>query len=250
MSPWQKLTLTLYTTRRCASCEATLGINQSALGWFFAGWLPFSLSGLVPFPLKFVLGGIGLGLMLFPYLFLIPLVKKDDEGRSPAPAWLTPWIFIVTIGMISTDWVNWIPERSTQLLALLASVVCSAPTIGFAWQRVPKAEEKMLAFAAGSILLVAVHYFALRVLPPALITVTTGHQATAEAVIVGTSHSHKLTRCGNKIKIQLGGEADKHELCVSEATRKAAHTGDRLTLELRQTDFGRLIVDIHETPQP
>ncbi len=251
MSLWQKLSLTSYTSRRCASCNATLGIEQIGWGWFMVGWVPFSLSGLVPLPLKLVLGSLGIGLMLFPYLFLIPLVEKAQEENQPAaPTWLAPWLLFLVIGMVSTDWINWIPEQSTRLLALLASVVCSTPIIHLAWRRVPKADEKMLAFAAGSLLVVAMHYFALSVLPAALITLIGGHPATAGAAIVRSSHTNKLTHCGNKIDIRFYGEADKHELCVSENLSKAVRAGDRLTLEISQTAFGRLIVGIRSTPQP
>ncbi len=250
MSLWQKLGLTLHTSQRCASCNTTLGIDQTAWGWLTAGSIPFSLSALVPLPLKFVLGSIGIGLMLFPYLFLIPLVEKPEEaGRPSPPAWLMPWILILSICTFSTDWINWIPEQSTRLIALLTSVTCSIPIVHLAWRRIPKADEKIAAFGVGALLLITLHYFPLSVLPPTLITLAAGSHTTTEAVIVRTSRSYKLTRCENKIDIQLDGESNKHELCVSEDVRKAARTGDRLTLDLRQTGFGRLIVNIRAGSQ-
>lgn len=246
MSLWQKLSLTPQTSRRCAACNVTLGVDRIDWGWLAVGSFSLSLSGLVPLPLKFVLGSLSLDLMLFPYLFLIPLVEKPEEtGQPPAPAWLIPWIWILTIGTFSTDWINWIPEQSTRLIALLTSVICSIPIVHLAWRRVPKANEKIPAFGVGALLLITLYYFPLSVLPPALITLAAGSHTTTEAVIVSTRHSYRWTRCKNKIDIQLEGESDKHEFCVSEDMRKAARTGDRLTLELRQTGFGRLIVGMH-----
>lgn len=146
--------------------------------------------------------------------------------------------------MFSTDWINWIPDLSTKIVAFLASVLFAAPIIRTAWQRIPKADEKLLAFSLGFLIVLAMHYFALSVLPPALITLLGGSDTEVGASIVSKRHTNKLTRCTYKADILITGDEQKHEICLPEATWQAVEKGDRVLLKILETDYGRLITRV------
>lgn len=248
MSVWQKLFLSPNSTRACNSCGSTLGIEESGTVWFAIGWFPFSLSGLFPVPFKLILGSLGIGLMALPYIYLIPLVKKDVPLRQAMPTGLIAWLLVVTAGMFSTSWINWIPNLETKLLAFLASVLLSATIIRAVWLRTPKAEEKPFAFIAGAILVIAMHYTALSTLPPTLATLLIGNKASVEAHIVKKRHTNKLLHCGHKADVMIIGDEETHRICLPQNSWADLNKGDQVLLNMRQTDYGRLITEVQHSP--
>lgn len=249
MTLYQKMTLSRYSTHSCANCGKSLGVEQTGTGWFVFGWIPFSLSGLFSLPLKVVFGCIGIGLILFPYIYLIPLVEKSAEIAKQLPRWLLPWLSIILIGMFSSDWVNFLPSNETRIVVMFISVVLAIPIIQVVWQRTPKADEKILAFVGGVVLVVTMHYFALSSLPPALLTFVAGEQQVIDAKIVHKSHSKKLTRCPNKVEILLANEDRKHEICISEGTWKPIKNDDRVLVTSLNTGYGRLVTTVAPSTQ-
>lgn len=244
MSIWQKLTLSLYSSRLCGNCGTSLGIEQTGTGWFFVGWIPFSISGLFPLPLKVVFGCIGIALILFPHIYLIPLIKKSEVPRPKIARWLFPWFVVIAIGMFASDWVNLLPSNGTKIAALVISVILAIPIIHVIWQRIPKADEKILAFVAGAVFLVCMHYFALSNLPPAALTIVAGQEELVDAKVIYKRHSNKLSRCSNKVDILIVGDDQKHEICISEDGWKRIKIGDQVLLTTLNTDYGRLITAV------
>lgn len=206
MSLWQKLTLSRYSTYTCRSCGNPLGIERTGLGWFFLGWVPFSLSGYFSLPFKFLLGGLGIGLILFPHVFLVPLVKKTEAVGKNYPRWLISWLIILALGMFASDWINLLPSAETKIVTLGVSILLTSVVMREFWQRVPKADEKIPAFIAISALVASMHYFALSCFPPALLTLVSGTEVRRDATVVYKRHSRKLTRCSNKAEIVFVGE--------------------------------------------
>lgn len=244
MSLWRKLTLSIYSTRPCRACESPLGIEKAGMGWFIWGWLPFSLSGLFPSPAKIVLGCLGLGLILLPHFFLIPLVEKTGEINKKTPRGMLLWLSIVGLSMFASDWINLLPSTETKILALLISVVMTFPIIRAAWNSVPKAEEKFLAFGAGYLLVASMHYFALSTLPPALLTCTWGEPSISSGTVIRQRHSNKLTRCSNKADIVFAGDHEKHEICLSERSWNQIENGSDVTVKIQATSYGRLVTEV------
>lgn len=240
----EKLTLSRYSAHQCRSCGTSLGVEQTGTGWFFFGWIPFSISGLFSLPLKVVLGCIGIGLIMFPYIYLIPLVEKSGEIGKKLPRWLLPWLAILAIGMFASDWINLLPSNGTKIVVLFVSVFLTIPVIREVWQRIPKAEEKILAFVVFIVFVACMHYFALSSLPPALLTIVTGAQRVVDAKVIHKSHSNKLTRCSNKVEILISGEDQKHKICIPEESWKNIKNDDQILVTSLNTDYGRLITTV------
>lgn len=245
MSLWQKLTLSRYSTQTCRSCGNPLGIESTGMGWFFLGWAPFSLSGYFSLPFKFLLGVLGIGLILFPHVFLIPLVKKAEAIGNNYPRWLIGWLVVLALGMFASDWINLLPSTETKIVALGISILLTPVVIREFWQRVPKADEKMLAFIVISALVACMHYFALSCFPPALLTLVSGTEVSRDATVVYKRHSSKLTRCSNKADIVFVGEDDqKHKLCFPEKGWQHIKKGDVISLRTKESDYGRLVTAV------
>lgn len=244
MTLYQKLTLSRYSTQACRSCGKSLGVEKTGTGWFIFGWIPLSLSGLFSLPLKIVLGCIGIALIMYPHVYLIPLVEKSEEITKQPPKWLLPWLSIMLIGMFSSEWVNFLPSNETRTVVIFVSVILAIPIIRVVWQRTPKADEKILAFVVGMILVVSIHYFALSSIPPALLTFAAGEQRVVDAKIVRKRHSNKLTRCSNKVEVLIADEDQTHEICISEETWKHIKDDDRILVTSLNTGYGRLVTAI------
>ena len=113
------------------------------------------------------------------------------------------------------------------------------------WQRVPKADEKMLAFIGISALVAGMHYFALSCFPPALLTLFAATEESRDAMVVYKSHSSKLTRCSNKANIVFVGEDDKmHKICFPEKIWQQIKKDDIVSLRIRESEYGRLVTAI------
>lgn len=244
MSLWKKLGLSIYSTTPCRACGTSLGVEKAGTGWFIWGWLPFSLSGLFPFPAKLVLGCLGIGLIVAPHLFFIPLVQKTNEIKEKPPRRMLLWLSIVFLMMFANDWINLLPSTQTKIAALLISVVLTFPVIRTVWDRVPKADEKFLAFGAGALLVVGMHYFALSTVPPALVSRIWGEQSVASATVVRKHHSNKLTRCANKVDITFIDDEAKHEICLSEEIWKQITNGSSVTVKIQESSYGRLVTEV------
>lgn len=240
----EKLTLSRYSAYQCRSCGASLGVEQTGTGWFFVGWIPFSISGLFTLPLKVVLGCVGIGLIMFPHIYLIPLVEKSGEIGKKLPRWLLPWLAMLAIGTFASDWINLLPSNGTKIIVLLASVILTIPVIREVWRHIPKAEEKILAFVVFIVLVVCIHYFALSSLPPALLTSIAGEQRVVDAKVINKTHSNKLTRCSNKIEILISGEDQKQKICIPEESWKSIKNDDRILVTSLNTDYGRLVTTV------
>lgn len=245
MSLWQKLTLSRYSTQTCRSCGNPLGIESSGMGWFFLGWAPFSLSGYFSLPFKFLLGALGIGLILLPHVFLVPLVKKTEIVGKNHPWWLIGWLVILALGMFASDWINLLPSTDTKIVALGISILLTPVVIREFWQRVPKADEKMLAFIVIFALVASMHYFTLSCFPPALLTLVSGTEVSRDTTVVYKRHSSKLTRCSNKADIIFVGEDDqKHEICFPENNWQQIKKDDVVSLRIRESDYGRLVTAV------
>lgn len=249
MTLYRKLTLSRYSIQPCGNCGKLLGVDQSGTGWFVLGWIPFSLSGLFPLPLKIVLGCIGIGLIMYPYVFSIPLVEKSGDIARQPPRWLMPWLSVILIGMFASDWVNFLPSNGTRVLVVFISLVLAIPVIRSVWLITPKADEKILAFVGGGVLVITMHYFALTSIPPALLTFALGEHQLIDAKIAHKSHSNKLTRCSNKIEILLLKEGQKHEICISEEIWKTLKNDDQILVACLNSDYGRLVTSIEPSTQ-
>lgn len=245
MSLWQKLTLSRYSIHACRSCGNPLGIESTAMGWFFLGWVPFSLSGYFSLPFKFLLGGLGIGLILCPHAFLVPLVKKTETIGNNYPRWLISWLVVLALSMFASDWVNLLPSTETKIVAFGISIVFTPVVIREFWQRVPKADEKMLVFIVISALVASMHYFVLSCFPPALLTFFSATEVSKEATVVYKRHSSKLTRCSNKADIVFLGEDDqKHEICFPEKSWEQIKKDDIVSLRIRESEYGRLVTAV------
>ena len=244
MNLWQKLMLSQNSKRPCRSCGHILSIEKSATGWFVFGWIPFSLSGLFPLPLKLVLGCIGIGLMMFPYFFLVPLVEKTEGLVRKFPIWLTAWLSILLLGMFASEWVNLIPSSETKIFAACVSVILALVIVKEFWNRIPKPDEKLLAVALGFVLLVGMHFFTLSNLPPALFAYFSGETGVVSATVLSKSHTNKLTRCSNKIDVVFVIDDTTQKLCLSESIWKNVKQNDLVTIKFRETLFGRLVTEV------
>lgn len=244
MNIWQKLVLTRLSTRPCRSCGQALSVEKAPVGWFILGWIPFSLSGLFPLPIKLVLGGIGLILMISPYLYRVPLVARTEGVEKRFPRWLTIWLPILFIGMFASDWVNLIPSTEAKVFALCISVMLALLILKEVWNRISEPDGKLLAIALGLVLLAGAHYFALRSLPPALATYFSGESGITHATVARKSHTNKLTRCSNKIDVIFEGDDIEQEICVGELIWKKVRKNDLVTIRFRETAFGRLVTAV------
>ena len=244
MNLWKKLGLSIYSTTPCRACGTSLGIEKAGTGGFIWGWLPFSLSGLFPFPAKIVLGCLGIGLIFAPHLFFIPLVQKTSEIKRTPPRGMLLWLSIVFLTMFASDWINLLPSTQTKIIALLVSAVLTFPVIKTVWDRIPKADEKFLAFGAGYLLVAGMHYFALSIVPPALATHIWGEQSISSATVVRKRHSNKLTRCANKAEIIFADDHKKHEICLSEQSWKQIENGSAIAVKIQGTSYGRLVTEV------
>lgn len=241
---WEKLRLSTYATADCQNCGTSLGVEKAGIGWFIWGSLPFSLSGLFPFPAKFFLGFLGIVLIFIPHLFLIPLVQKTSETRPKPPRTMLLWLCVVFVGVFASDWVNFLPSTQTKIGSSLVSIFLTFPIIGIVWKQVPKANEKTLAFCAGFLLVFAMHYFALSTVPTALLNLSLGEPSITSATVVRKRHSNKLTRCSSKADIAFIGEDEKHEICLAEESWKRIASGSTVTVKMQETFYGRLITDV------
>lgn len=245
MSLWRKLTLSRHAAQPCRSCGVLLGVDQAGAEWFFIGWIPFFLSGLFPFPIKFLLGIVGIGLIMFPHAYLIPLVSKSEKPNRPPPGRLVAWLVVVLVGMFSTDWINLLPTEGNKTVAIGLSVLLTIFVVREFRQLVPKPDDKQkLGFVLVSVLVYGMHYFALSMLPPSLLAVIAGDHTAFEAEIVGKSHTNKLTRCTNKIDIVKVGELKKHEICTTVDRWKQLKNGDRVTVIALNTAYGTLVTGV------
>ncbi|UCV20035.1 hypothetical protein [Ferribacterium limneticum] len=244
MNLWKKLGLSTYSTTPCRACGTSLGVEKAGTGWFIWGWLPFSLSGLFPFPAKIILGCLGIGLIFAPHLFFIPLVQKTSEIKRTPPRGMMLWLSIVFLSMFASDWINLLPSTQTKIIALLVSVVLTFPVIKTVWDRIPKADEKILAFGAGYLLILGMHYFALSTVPPALVSRIWGEQSIANATVDRKRHSNKLTRCANKVDIIFTDDDAKHEICLSEESWKQITKGSTVTVKIQESSYGRLVTAV------
>jgi len=242
MRLWQKLTLSRYATRPCRSCGVPLGVEQTGTGWFLLGWIPFSLSGLFPLPVKILLGVVGMGLIIFPHAYLIPLVNKSEQVGQHSPRWLLPWLAVVMVGMFATDWINLLPGQGTKIAAFFVSVLLTIPVVNAFRKLIPKPDEKMLAFVAGSALVLGMHYFALSVLPASLFAVIAGDQTVLDARVEAKRHSNKLTRCSSEIDIVFSADTEKHKICISEDRWRLLKSGESVKVTTLDTDYGRLVI--------
>lgn len=245
MPLWRKLTLSRHTSHPCQSCGVPLGVEQDGTLWFFFGWIPFFLSGLFSLPVKFLLGAVGIGLIMFPHACLIPLVNKSEKsGRTPS-GWLVPWLMVVLVGVFSTDWINLLPTAGAKIVAAVVSVLLTVFVVREFWRVTPEPDDKQkLGFVVGSVFVFGVHYFALSILPISLLAVLAGDQMNFEAEITGKNHSSRLTRCSNKIDIVKVGEMQKHEICIPEDRWKQLKSGDRVTLIALNTAYGSLVTAV------
>lgn len=244
MPLWQKLTLSRNATRPCRRCGVPLGVEQAGTGWFLFGWIPFALAGLFPLPIKILLGIAGMGLIMFPHVYLIPLVNKSEQTGQHTPPWLLPWLAVVAVGMFATDWINLLPAQGTKIVAFSVAVLLTIPVVATFRRMIPKSDEKMLAVVAGSALLLGMHYFALSVLPASLITFLAGEQTVLEARLEAKSHSNRLTRCSHKIDIVFANETEKHEICIAEDGWKLLKSDESVKVTTRNTDYGRLVMKV------
>lgn len=245
MSLWRKLTLSRHAAHPCRFCGVPLGVEQAGSVWFLIGWLPFSLSGLFPLPIKFVLGVVGIGLIIFPHAYLIPLVNKSEKPGHPLSGWLVPWLMVVLVGMFSTDWINLLPTEGAKIIAVGLSVLLTILVVREFRLEIPKPDDKQkLGFVVGSALVFGMHYFALSILPASVLAVIAGDQRAFEAEIIGKSHTNKFTRCANKIDIVKTGEVQKHEICIHEDRWKQLKNGDRVTLIALNTAYGSLVTAV------
>lgn len=236
--------LSRYANYPCRSCGIPLGVEQSGTGWFLVGWLPFSISGLFPIPIKFLLGVIGIGLMVFPHVYSIPLVSKPEASGQRLQSWFLPWLAVVFVGVFASDWINMLPTQGTKIASFFVAALLSIPVINGFRKLVPKPEEKMLAFVAGSVLILGMHYFALSVLPVSILAIISGDQQVVEGKVEGKRHSNKLTRCSSKIDLVLTGETQKHEICIPEDHWKSLKNGDRIKVSMLNTAYGRLVTAV------
>lgn len=244
MSLWKKLKLSTYSTTPCRACGTSLGVEKAGTGWFIWGCLPFSLSGLFPFPVKFLLGCLGVALMFTPHLFMIPLVQKTNEPKAKSPRTMLVWLCIVFVGAFASDWVNFLPSTQTKIGASFVSILLTFPIIGIVWKQAPKADEKFLAFGAGFLLVFAMHYFALSTVPPALVSLSRSEPSITSATVLRKRHSNKLTRCSNKADIAFIGDDEKHEICFAEESWKRIASGGTVTVKMQETVYGRLITEV------
>lgn len=244
MNLWEKLKLSTHSTADCQNCGTSLGVERAGTGWFIWGCLPFSLSGLFPFPAKFLLGSLGIALIFTPHLFLIPLVQKTSDTKSKPPRTMLLWLCIVFVGAFASDWVNFLPNTQTKIGASLISVLLTFPIIRIVWKQVPNADEKILAFAAGYLLVFAMHYFALSTVPPALVSLSWGEPSITSATVLRKRHSNKLSRCSNTADITLIGDSTKHEICLAEENWKQIASGSTVTVKMQETGYGRLITEV------
>lgn len=246
----EKLALSCYSTRQCRRCGVSLGVEQTGAGWFFFGWIPISISGLLPLPFKVVLGCIGIGLIMLPFIYLIPLVEKSEKiGEKKLPQWLLPWLAILTIGAFASDWVNLLPSNGTKIVALVVSVFLTIPVVLTLPRRSQNVDFEKLGLAVLGVFVVGLHYFALSNLPPALLTLVAGEQMVVEAKIVHKSHSNKLTRCSNKVEILITGEDQKHRICLPAESWNTVKKGDQVFVTSLNTGYGRLITTVAPATQ-
>ncbi len=221
-----------------------MGVEKAATGWFIWGCLPFSLSGLFPFPAKFLLGCVGVALIFTPHLFLIPLVQKTSETKGKPPRTMLLWLCVVFVGAFASDWVNFLPSTQMKIGASLVSLLLTFLIIGIVWKQVPKADEKILAFGAGFLLVFAMHYFALSTVPPALVSLSWGEPSITSATALRKRHSSKLTRCANKVDISFVDDNEKHEICLSEESWKQIANGSAVAVKIQETAYGRLVTEV------
>lgn len=250
ISLWRKLTLSRYSTHICKSCGTLLGLEHTGTAWFFLGWIPLSLSGYFSLPLKLALGSLGIGLILFPFAFLIPLVEKTGETSKRYPKWVIGWLTIFALGMIASDRVNLLASSETKIFALCISIVLTPLVMQEFWQRVPKADEKILAFMVMSVLVACMHYFTLSSFPPALLTLVSANEGRVDAIVIHKRHTSKLTRCANSIEIAFVPEdKQKHEICISEESWQQIKKGDVVLLRIRENHYGRLVTAVEARDQ-
>jgi hypothetical protein len=247
MSLWEKLKLSTHLTTDCRNCGTSLGVEKAGTGWFIWGCIPFSLSGLFPFPVKAFLGCLGIGLIFAPYLFLIPLVQKTSETKPKPPRTMLLWLCIVFVGAFASDWVNFLPNTQTKIGASLLSILLIFPMISIVWKQVPKADEKFLAFGAGFLLVFAMHYFALSTVPAAFVSLSPGEPSVISATLVRKRHNYRLTRCSNKADITFIGDDEKHEICLAEEKWKQIASGSTVSVKMQETFYGRLITEVEPT---
>lgn len=244
ISLWEKLKLSTHTTTDCRNCGTSLGIERAGTGWLIWGCIPLSLSGLFPFPAKVFLGCLGIGLMFAPYLFLIPLAQKTSESKPKPPHTMLLWLCVVFVGAFASDWINFLPSTQTKIGASLVSILLTFPIISIVWKRVPKADEKFLAFGAGFLLVFAMHYFALSTVPAAFVSFSRGEPSVTHATVVRKHHSNKLTRCSSTADIKFIGDDEKHEICLAEEKWKQIASGSTVSVKMQETFYGRLITEV------
>lgn len=226
----------------CQSCHKEIALRSPSFVAYLLVLFPITLSGHVEhYSVKVLLWLSGAAAFLLVCTLYVALQPKESGAKTTPPPLMVVWLCIAAIGCIAGININFFPSAQLSLFALCAAVLAALPMVHYAWRKVPRGDEKLLAFGAGFIFLTFTHFLFFAVTLPVGPARWLGDERITQTKILYKSASHKVLSCSKSVELSDFRFFLKRKICVLESDWGQFAVGDTVSVVTVDSWLGRYI---------